>query len=128
MEFDLFPDSGLGAGKAQTVSKKSAVLWSVLREAYQSLGFDKAVNDEAFELLVLGRIVEPVSKSDTIRVLRELGLEAPHENTFYNCLRRAAGRDYRSRVAEACFAHASRAGDLSLVLYDVTTLYFEAEN
>lgn len=32
------------------------------------------------------------------------------------------------RLAQASFAHASRHGDLSLVLYDVTTLYFEAEH
>ena len=28
-------------------------------------------------------------------------------------------------IAEACYAHATRAGGLALVLYDVTTLYFE---
>ncbi|WP_446698595.1 IS1634 family transposase, partial [Agrococcus sp. KRD186] len=30
-------------------------------------------------------------------------------------------------AAEAAYAHATRAGALTLVLYDVTTLYFEAE-
>ena len=34
---------------------------------------------------------------------------------------------YRDRVADLCFAHALNCGDVSLVLYDVTTLYFEAE-
>lgn len=63
-----------------------------------------------------------------MRVLDELGVEHVSLRTMFNSLERCAGRDYRSRVAEACFAHASRAGDLSLVLYDVTTLYFEAEN
>ncbi len=31
------------------------------------------------------------------------------------------------QIAAACFAHACTAGDVSLVLYDVTTLYFEAD-
>lgn len=31
-------------------------------------------------------------------------------------------------IAQACFTHASQTGDISLVLYDVTTLYFEAEH
>ena len=31
-------------------------------------------------------------------------------------------------IAEKCFAHAADRGGLSLLLYDVTTLYFEAEN
>jgi hypothetical protein len=34
---------------------------------------------------------------------------------------------YRDRVADLCFTHALSSGDVSLVLYDVTTLYFEAE-
>ena len=45
---------------------------------------------------------------------------------FYS-LKRCAQRAYRDTLARACFTHASRHGDLSLVLYDVTTLYFEAE-
>jgi hypothetical protein len=38
-----------------------------------------------------------------------------------------AGVCYRDRIADLCFAHALSSGDVSLVLYDVTTLYFEAE-
>jgi transposase len=34
---------------------------------------------------------------------------------------------YRDRIAALCFDHALTSGDVSLVLYDVTTLYFEAE-
>ncbi len=37
-------------------------------------------------------------------------------------------RDYRQVVSDACFAHATRDGGVALVLYDVTTLYFEAEH
>jgi hypothetical protein len=40
---------------------------------------------------------------------------------------RCAGRGYRDTVAKACFTHARGSGDVSLCLYDVTTLYFEAE-
>ncbi len=40
---------------------------------------------------------------------------------------RAQEGGYRDRVATACFEHAASSGDVSLVLYDVTTLYFEAE-
>jgi transposase len=35
---------------------------------------------------------------------------------------------YRDQIAEKCFAYASDCGGLSLLLYDVTTLYFEAES
>ena len=33
----------------------------------------------------------------------------------------------RDQIAALCFQHAVTSGDVSLVLYDVTTLYFEAE-
>jgi transposase len=42
-------------------------------------------------------------------------------------LGRAKKRGYRGQVAAACFDHAVTSGDVSLYLYDVTTLYFEAE-
>jgi hypothetical protein len=42
-------------------------------------------------------------------------------------LTRAHQGTYRDKVAALCFQHATNSGDVSLVLYDVTTLYFEAE-
>src|SRR5665647_1967129 len=42
-------------------------------------------------------------------------------------LARAGVGAYRDQVAALCFAHALTSGDVSLVLYDTTTLYFEAE-
>src|SRR5664279_2262272 len=39
----------------------------------------------------------------------------------------SGGLTYRDQVARRCFEHARSHGDVSLVLYDVTTLYFEAE-
>jgi transposase len=35
---------------------------------------------------------------------------------------------YRHAIARKCVSYASGCGGLSLLLYDVTTLYFEAEN
>ena len=43
-------------------------------------------------------------------------------------LARCADRGYRDKIAELCFAHALASGNVSLILYDVTTLYFEAEH
>ncbi|MBC2590335.1 MULTISPECIES: hypothetical protein [Rhodococcus] len=40
---------------------------------------------------------------------------------------RCTDRGYRDRIAECCFEHVVAAGDLNLLLYDVTTFYFEAE-
>ena len=61
----------------------SEVLWRVLTDAYERLGFDQ-INDEVFRALVTARIIEPTSKQDTLRVLGDLGLPVPHLNTLYN--------------------------------------------
>jgi hypothetical protein len=130
-ELPLEGISGLGidrrpAGAAVITSKENAVLWQVLRAGYDRLGFD-AVDDEAFAQLVLARIVEPTSKADSLRVLDALGIRHASLRTMFRSLHRAQERDYRATIASACFAHALDSGDVSLCLYDVTTLYFEAE-
>lgn len=127
LEFDLFDTGSPGTSRATTLSKRSTLLWRVLQDAYRAVGFGQAIGDRAFEQLVLARIVEPASKTDTIRILDELGVEHASLRTMFTTLQRCARQDYRSRLAKACFTYASRSGDLSLVLYDVTTLYFEAE-
>ena len=113
----------------RVVGTASLLLWNVLSEAYGRLGFD-VIGDEAFKGLVLGRIIEPTSKADTLRVLGDIGVAAPSLRTVFRALNRCIERDYRGRVATACLAHSATtpAGQVSLVLYDCTTLYFEIEN
>ena len=94
---------------------------------YARLGFD-VVGDDAFKQLVLARIIEPTSKADSLRVLEEIGVPHASLRTMFRSLRRASAGGYRGQVAAACFAHAAASGDISLCLYDVTTLYFEAEH
>nr|WP_255574575.1 IS1634 family transposase [Austwickia sp. TVS 96-490-7B] len=118
------PEHGGGAGVI--TSKSCAVLWNVLTSGYTRLGFD-VLGDEAFAQLVLARLVEPTSKADSLRVLDEIGVPHASLRTMFRALGRAQERDYRGQIATACLAHATAHGDLTLVLYDVTTLYFEAE-
>ena len=107
-------------------SSRSGLLIDTIRTVYERLGFD-VIDDEAFFQLVAARLVEPTSKSDSVRVLDELGVEVVHRNTFLNSLVLAKDRDYRAQIAEKCFAHSVATTGISLLLYDVTTLYFEAE-
>jgi hypothetical protein len=118
--------AGLSGRPAVITGKRSAVLWQVLTSVYARLGFD-VVDDLAFQQLVLARIVEPTSTADSVRVLEEIGVAPVALRTMFRSLKRAQESDYRGQIAAACFAHAASAGDLSLVLYDCTTLYFEAE-
>ena len=115
------------AAPARVVSTDSRVLFQALDGVYGDLGFG-ALGDEVFRDLVLARVVEPTSILDAGRVLADLGRTAASDKTMRRTLARCADRGYRDTIAELCFAHARASGDVSLVLYDVTTLYFEAEH
>lgn len=131
---DLDADSPPGPAAAGSLSgarvagTRSQLLWDVLEAAYARVGFD-AVGDQTFKALVLGRVIEPTSKADTLRVLADVGVPAPSLRTVFRSLARCLERDYRGTLATACLAHSATtpAGRVSLVLYDCTTLYFETE-
>ncbi|OGK15720.1 hypothetical protein A2774_00550 [Candidatus Roizmanbacteria bacterium RIFCSPHIGHO2_01_FULL_39_12c] len=53
-------------------SSSSTLLYKTLLQAYDMLGFN-GLKDQTFSLLTIARIVEPVSKLDSLRVLEELG-------------------------------------------------------
>jgi len=125
-ELDLPLPSGR-VGHGVITGKRCALLWQVLTGVYRDLGFE-AVGDDAFAQMVLARIVEPTSKADSLRVLAEIGAEHASLRTMFRSLKRCQARGYRDTIAASCYEHACSAGDLSLVLYDVTTLYFEAED
>jgi hypothetical protein len=103
----------------------SGMLWDTLKNVYDSLGFN-VVDDPVFRQLVLTRIIEPASKLDTIRILNGLGLDAPSNTSIHRCLKRIINNKYRDTVSVMCFKHTAKAA-LALVLYDVTTLYFEIQ-
>lgn len=113
-------------GSAVVTGSSSRLLIEVVTRAWQELGFG-VVMDEAFFQLVLARVVEPTSVLDSGRVLDGLGVAPKHRNSFVNALKRCQDKGYRDTITAACFEHATTRGDVSLVLYDVTTLYFEAE-
>ncbi|MGH3589271.1 MAG: IS1634 family transposase, partial [Pseudonocardia sp.] len=128
----LFPDAGAASSLRQLVPRprvlktSSMLLYEALAGVYAGLGFD-VVSDEVFRDLVIARVVEPTSLLDVDRVLAEMGRVSASLSTRKRTLRRAHAGTYRDQIAKACFNHTLTHGDVSLVLYDVTTLYFEAE-
>ena len=121
---DLF-EEGPGGPALSLESTYSKTLWDALSSVYGRLGFD-SLDDDVFKQLVIARVIEPVSKLDTIRVLAGLGLDAPSYSGIHRALERAVSRDYRDTLSARCFENATPSS-LSLVLYDVTTLYFEIQ-
>lgn len=110
----------------RVVGTDSRVLFGALAEVFTALGFD-GLDDEVFPRpryrpgrgtnLVAGCRQSPSRPGPGPCQLR-------HHETHP---RPGCSGQYRDRIATWCFEHASTAGHISLVLYDVTTLYFEAE-
>ncbi len=126
-ELDLSLAAAAPGGPLPITASRMGCLADALERAYQVLGFDDAAGgDEVFFQLVLARIIEPVSKLDSLRVLEEAGVSAPSYRTLLRRLPVYAKESWRQQVSAACAAHAGL-GPASLVLYDVSRLYFETD-
>jgi hypothetical protein len=126
-EFDLGLDPGAAGGPLPVTASRMGCLLDALEHAYRVLGFDQAAGgDEVFAQLVVARIIEPVSKADSLRVLEEAGVAGPSYATLKRRLPVYARETWRQKISAACAAHAGL-GPASLVLYDVSTLYFETD-
>ena len=119
--------AGVDGDPLEIVSTKSTPLWNALCTAYHVLGFDAATGGDAvFRDLVLARIIEPTSKADSLRVLAETGVDPVDYRTVTRRLPSIAKPAVRQALSAACAARAGL-GPTSLVLYDVSTLYFETD-
>ena len=124
---DLGLEAGAPGGPLPITSSRMGFLLDALSQAYDVLGFTAAAGgDEVFFQLVAARIIEPVSKLDSLRVLEEAGLGPASYPTVNRRLPVYARDAWRQRLSAACAAHAGL-GPASLVLYDVSTLYFETD-
>ena len=123
-QMSLFPDK---ENKLQIKLRQSHsnLLFQVLNRQYQRLGFSQ-LNDSDFANLCIARIVEPTSKLDSLRVLIDLGIYGSSKTQLFRCLKRSVDRNYRKTISQLCFDHVA-SQNLNLVLYDVTTLYFEVQ-
>jgi hypothetical protein len=111
----------------EILSSRMGRLLDAIAAVYGQLGFDKATGrDAVFEQLVTARIIEPTSKQDAARVLAEAGVRALSYRTVKRRLPGYATSEWRDRLSGACAA-AADLGPSALILYDVTTLWFETD-
>jgi len=104
----------------------SKYLYDTLSRVYDKLKLDE-LRDEIFRQIVIARIIKPSSKLETVEILKKLQLEyAVSNSSIWRCLRRAIKESYRDEISDRFikFVGIRRA---TLLLYDVTTLYFEIE-
>ena len=122
------PQEPAGAGcVAPIASNRMGVLLEALKAAWKAVGLDRLDGaDEVFRQLVTARLIEPTSKQDSLRVLTEAGLSPVSYATVKRHLPSYATEDF-TRGLSRMLAGYARIGRASLVLFDVTTLYFETD-
>ena len=100
----------------------------ILGKLFNEIGFNR-INDELFKHLVIARLIYPVSKLKTIDYLQKYKGITLHVNEIYRYLDKLHSKQMR-QIQQISFDHTLRILDnkLTIVFYDVTTLYFEASD
>lgn len=94
---------------------------------FDRIGFN-AIPDDLFRHLVIARLAYPVSKLKTVDYLyRYQGIRA-HESILYRALDTLHIK-HKETVEKISYEHTKKTlGSISVVFYDMTTLYFETED
>lgn len=94
---------------------------------FDRIGFN-AVQDELFRHLVIARLAYPVSKLKTVDYLYRYQGVRTHEDVIYRMLDTLHVK-HKETVEKISYEHTKKTlGAISVVFYDMTTLYFETED
>jgi transposase len=97
----------------------------LLGRVFDQIGFN-VIKDELFRKLVIARLCYPASKLKTTEHLRRYEQYETDEDKIYRYLDKL-NKTQKRIVQQISYQHTHQilAGDISIVFYDVTTLYFE---
>ncbi len=100
----------------------------ILNHAYRVTGFD-AMGDDTLKHLVISRLHQPMSKSATVDYLQSYFDEDLQLHKIYRYLDKLYHTG-QERVQQISVEHTKKilGGNIGLMFYDVTTLYFETDN
>lgn len=100
----------------------------VLGKIFDEIGFNK-IEDDLFKDLVLYRLVYPKSKLKTTEYLYRYSQKNYSEDDIYRYLDKLYSKQ-KEIVQQISFNHTQfiLGPDISVVFYDVTTVYFESDN
>jgi transposase len=100
----------------------------LLQQVFKKVGFD-AIEDTIFKNLTIARLCEPLSKAGTVEYLKSHFDEDIHLHKIYRYLDKLY-KTQQEKIQQISVEHTRKilGGNIGLMFYDVTTLYFEAEN
>jgi len=126
----LFPEKKqrmLDLENAHYLGVRYNFAYNVLRAVLKDMGWD-ALKLPLLDDLVCMRIIEPSSKLRAITLLERYFGIVHAERTVYRTLPKFITHKEKAEKIAVSFAQQTLNLELSLVLYDVTTLYFETFN
>lgn len=100
----------------------------VFGKIYDSIGFNQ-INEELFRHLVIARLAFPLSKLKTVEYLYRYQGVSVNIDSIYRFLDKLNDK-LKHQVEQIAFAHTLKVlnDNISVVFYDMTTLYFEASD
>jgi transposase len=100
----------------------------VFGKIYDSIGFNQ-VEEELFRHLVISRLAFPLSKLKTVEYLQRFQGIKVSIDSIYRFLDRLNDK-LKSQIEQIAYNHTLKVlnGNISIVFYDMTTLYFEASD
>lgn len=113
--------------RPQILQTSSKLLFKTLTKIYSNLNFN-TLDNKIFQNLIITQMVEPTNLSNINQILTKLKHYSmslsTHKQTLHHCI----NNQYQKQLTKLCFTHTTNHNNISLILYDMTTLYFEANN
>ena len=99
----------------------------ILDRTFDRIGFNR-IDDEVFRKLVKARLAYPTSKAATVEYLKNHFDEDVDLSKIYRYLDKLSGHQHEI-VQDISVRHTAKlfGGNIGVLFYDVTTLYFEAD-
>ena len=100
----------------------------ILNQVFKLIGFD-AVGDDILKQLVIARLCQPLSKAGTVEYLKSHFDEDVELHKLYRYLDHLHNT-LQEEIQQISVAHTRKilGGQIGLLFYDVTTLYFETDD
>lgn len=99
----------------------------ILDKVFKSIGFDQ-IGDDILKHLVIARLSQPMSKSGTVSYLKDYFDEDIHYQKIYRYMD-TLNNTKQEQIQRISVEHTRKimGGEIGLMFYDVTTLYFESD-
>ena len=98
----------------------------VFGELYNRIGFD-SIGEPLLKAMAISRLTHPGSKLKLSEYLNVTGRDTLSVYSIYRFLDKISNK-YKSQIEQISFAYTKRVlhGDIGIVFYDMTTIYFES--